>query len=257
MWGRVVAHTFQPIVRLRDDEVIGYEAPRACRSSRSVGPDEWLRIAEEAGVRSVLEAECCEAAVAGGLPPGDALLFVNVSPSVLRRPRRARRARRGGRLAARPRAERAGAGAGLRRARRRRRRCGSPVAPASPSTTPASGYASLRHVLRLSPDFIKLDRTLVADIDHGSVSDGRSWRRSSPSPASRAPPSSPRASRRGTSCTSSTTAGVPLGAGLPPRPTRSRVGRAPSVCGRRCGSTGARPSPTSARRCASTSTTSA
>lgn len=29
-----------------------------------------------------------------------------------------------------------------------------------------AGFASLRHILRLSPDFIKLDRTLIDGIDH-------------------------------------------------------------------------------------------
>ena len=39
-------------------------------------------------------------------------------------------------------------------------------AAASPSTTRAPGYASLRHILRLRPDYIKLDMTLTRGIDH-------------------------------------------------------------------------------------------
>ena len=36
-----------------------------------------------------------------------------------------------------------------------------PAAVASPSTTPASGYAGLQQLVRIRPDIIKLDRALI------------------------------------------------------------------------------------------------
>ena len=68
------------MVRLRDDEVVGYEA-LARMGDRS--PDAWLRLAATVGLRPELEVACLHAATTHGLPPDDQLLFVNLSPSLL------------------------------------------------------------------------------------------------------------------------------------------------------------------------------
>ena len=101
---------------------------------------------------------------AAGSPPAGRLLFVNISPDALRAPRPVH-ARRPAAVAAGHRDHRAD------RHLRLRASCASSSAPwvargaqiAIDDT--GAGYASLEHVVELRPDFLKLTRGLVADID--------------------------------------------------------------------------------------------
>jgi EAL domain-containing protein (putative c-di-GMP-specific phosphodiesterase class I)/GAF domain-containing protein len=162
--GGLKAH-FQPIVSLSDGLIVGYEALARMPAvdGRVAGPDRWLAAAERAGRRTELELACLDAALAEGLPAGQSLLFVNLSPSTFGDPwaidvfdgvhdrivlelsesqivddyEELRRhmwdwTSRGARLAI---------------------------------DDTGSGYASLRHVLQLRPDFIKLDRSLINGIE--------------------------------------------------------------------------------------------
>ena len=83
--GGLRAHV-QPIVRIADGETIGYEA--LCRSVRPerTDPSDWFSIADDLGRRVGLERACLHAVSELGSPPGDALLFVNVSPALLADP---------------------------------------------------------------------------------------------------------------------------------------------------------------------------
>src|SRR5439155_8233309 len=78
--GRVVAPTrtvmfecpsvtavFQPVVRLRDDAVVGYEALARMATPPDHPPDQWLALAARAGRRADLERVCLTAATAHGV----------------------------------------------------------------------------------------------------------------------------------------------------------------------------------------------
>jgi diguanylate cyclase (GGDEF)-like protein len=161
--GGIVA-AYQPVVRLRDDEVVGYEALARMTATPERGPDAWLRMAEEHGIRAELEVACLHAAVLHGLPPDDQLLFVNLSPSLLGDERVV--------AALEPVAHRLVLEVSehvqvadydvLARHLADWQDRGTLVAV----DDTGSGYASLRHVLRLAPNFIKLDKSLVDGVDH-------------------------------------------------------------------------------------------
>lgn len=159
---RAVRSLYQPIVSTVDGEIVGYEALARMRGPVSCGPDRWLAAAALAGRRADLELLCLEAAVAEGLPPRNARLFVNISPFLLGD---ARVARILGGIEDRLVLElseteiisdydrvRLDAAAWMSR--------GAELA----IDDAGSGYASLRHVLQLCPDYIKLDRSLVDGI---------------------------------------------------------------------------------------------
>ena len=159
---RGVRSLFQPIVSTVDGEIVGYEALARMQGTVSFGPDKWLLAATAAGLRAELELLCLEAAVDQGLPPKGARLFVNISPYLLGDPRVAHVL---GGIEGRLVLElseteiisdydrvRLDATQWLAR--------GAELA----IDDAGSGYASLRHVLQLCPDFIKLDRSLVDGI---------------------------------------------------------------------------------------------
>jgi EAL domain-containing protein (putative c-di-GMP-specific phosphodiesterase class I)/AmiR/NasT family two-component response regulator len=156
---------FQPIVDLVDGAIVGAEA-----LSRFVGPphqtpDVWFAEAAEVGLGGRLQMHAIELAVAqfDELPAGT-FLSVNASPPVIRSAEFAY-------LLDRIPVERvvvelteddlvADYGvidSALRSARRRGLRLAVDDA--------GSGFASLSHILRLSPDIIKLDRFLIAAVD--------------------------------------------------------------------------------------------
>ncbi|MEO5837385.1 MAG: EAL domain-containing protein, partial [Acidimicrobiales bacterium] len=81
-----VRAVYQPIVRLLDGAVVGYEALARMKHLPYRPPDQWLALAEEAGLGDALELMCLKAAAAAGAPPTDSLLFVNVSPKWLADP---------------------------------------------------------------------------------------------------------------------------------------------------------------------------
>ncbi len=157
---------YQPIVRLSDLEPIGYEGlarfPYA-EGLNSMPPDVTLAAAAEIGLREDLEVACWSAMAAAGAPPGGRLLFVNISPQALKHPGLFLLA---GRLPSRLVIEiteqcdiadyaelRAQLAPWIAR--------GAQVA----IDDTGAGYASLEHVVELRPDFLKLTRGLVAEID--------------------------------------------------------------------------------------------
>ena len=158
---------FQPIVRLTDLEPIGYEG--LARFPHADGltpapPDVTLAAAGEVGMRTDLEVACWAAMAAVGSPPAGRLLFVNISPDALPAPGLLALADRlPSRLVIEITEQRHVSDYGELREH---------LAPwiargaqlAIDDT--GAGYASLEHVVELRPDFLKLSRALVADIDH-------------------------------------------------------------------------------------------
>lgn len=159
----VIEAFVQPVVRPADQLVVGYEALARMPLDPKHPPDWWLARAEEVGLRSDLEIACLAAAAGLGPLPEGRLLFVNLSPSLLADP-----AALGllDRLPDRLVIELTEQEAvqdyeGLRR---------DPRSVAVPRVRIAIddtgvGYSSLRHVIELTPDFLKLDRELVRQLD--------------------------------------------------------------------------------------------
>jgi diguanylate cyclase (GGDEF)-like protein len=159
-----VSAVFQPVMRLRDDLVVGYEALARMAVQPYRAPDRWLADASAVGRRAELELVCLAAATARGLPPGDQLLFLNLSPSLLADPVVGEHlAALAGRVVVElSEQEPVEDYDALNDVVSEWRERGVRLA----IDDTGAGYASLQHVLRLTPDFIKLDKTLVQGVEH-------------------------------------------------------------------------------------------
>lgn len=158
-----ISAVVQPVVRPSDMVVVGYEALARMSGEPRRPPDWWLERASGFGLRSRLELACVRAAVRLGAPPEGRALFVNASPSTIADPaflalRHELPERLVLELTEQEAVEdyddlrsRLGAwlGRGVRLA----------------VDDAGAGYSSLRHIVELSPDYLKLDRELVRGID--------------------------------------------------------------------------------------------
>ncbi len=163
--GRAFHPVFQPIVRIGTGAVVGYEA--LTRFDDGTAPDGQFADAARLGLGPQLELATLHAALEASADlPAVAFLSVNVSPQL------ATSGALRGALAGSPRpliveltehvavvdyAELRAAIAGL----------GSGVRLAVDDA--GAGFASLRHVLELQPDIVKLDRRLIHGIDTDPV----------------------------------------------------------------------------------------
>jgi EAL domain-containing protein (putative c-di-GMP-specific phosphodiesterase class I)/putative methionine-R-sulfoxide reductase with GAF domain len=160
----IVQSVVQPVVRPADQLIVGYEALARMPLEPVRPPDWWLAKAEEVGLRSKLEIACLAAATTLGPVPEDRLLFVNLSPSLLADPAALRL------LDDLP--ERLVIELTEQEAVEDYRLLRNDLVPwlargvriAIDDT--GAGYSSLRHVIELTPDFLKLDRELVRDLDN-------------------------------------------------------------------------------------------
>jgi len=160
---------FQPIVRVPGGEVVGWEALARFAMLPNRAPDRWFEEAAVVGLRPQLEIRTARdaIAVARGLK-GDQFISVNASPETLESPRFAALAREvgQGRLVVEiPERDLAGDTVRLRHAIADLRSSGVRVA----IDDAGAGYASLKHIAQLVPDFIKLDLALTRDIDRDPV----------------------------------------------------------------------------------------
>ena len=163
--GAQVPIVFQPIVDLRTGDIVGAEALARFDATGDQAPECWLEEAEQLGLRADLEIAALRAALreVDHLPKG-VFLSVNTSPAVAVVPRFLQ-------ALAEPGAKRLvleitehapvedydALNGTLRTLRARGIRLAIDDAGA--------GFASFRHIVRLAPDFIKLDMTLTRDID--------------------------------------------------------------------------------------------
>jgi EAL domain-containing protein (putative c-di-GMP-specific phosphodiesterase class I)/putative methionine-R-sulfoxide reductase with GAF domain len=159
----VVEAFVQPVVRPADELIVGYEALARMPLDPVRSPDWWLARADEVGLRASLEIACLAAAVDLGSPPDNRLLFVNLSPSLLAEPAALRLLDRlPERLVVELTEQEAVEDYDMLRA---------DLAPwlargvRIAIDDAGAGYSSLRHVIELTPDFLKLDRELVRDLD--------------------------------------------------------------------------------------------
>ena len=159
---------FQPILDLRTGRVAGYEALARINSAESRPPNAWFAQAHRCGLGYELEAKAIAAALAApGRPPGT-YLTVNASPSALTSapvqavlPESLKDI-----VVELTENELAADVAGLDEALADVRRRGGRIA----IDDAGAGYAGLKHVMRIGPDLIKLDRSLVAGVE---ADDGR------------------------------------------------------------------------------------
>lgn len=163
--GDAIRMVFQPIVDLATLDAAGYEALARFEMEPAQTPDKWFADADAAGLRSQLELRAIRGAVAWAEQlPERSFLSVNASPETLL-------------------SEDFGDALGdlnsnrvvaevtenaavedyepLQKAVGRLRRRGVRLA----IDDAGAGYASMKHIVRLVPDFIKLDIFLIRDID--------------------------------------------------------------------------------------------
>jgi EAL domain-containing protein (putative c-di-GMP-specific phosphodiesterase class I) len=160
---------FQPIVDLITGAPVGVEALARFPGNPSVTPDRWFADAAAVGMGAELEIAAIDRALGAlDLIPDAVYVSVNVSPSTIVGPhlRRVLRGRPLDRIVFEV-TEHAEVtdypelNSVLKPLRRRGLRLAVDDAGA--------GFASLRHILRMTPDIIKLDRSLVRGIDRDAV----------------------------------------------------------------------------------------
>ena len=153
----------QPLVRLSDERIYGYEAlSRIADPAVSLGPDRWLELAARHGRREELELHMLRKAAALGQPPGGGRLFVNASASTLLHPEfeAVRRLLPEHVIEVTEHDPVRDYGQLLPRLARFRAE-GSLIAV----DDVGSGYATMAHVLELDPAYLKIDRSIVSGID--------------------------------------------------------------------------------------------
>jgi PAS domain S-box-containing protein len=151
---------FQPFVELESGIVVGYEA--LTRFDDGESPDQRFIQAHSIGLGSELEALCAETALAAAQDLGpDIWLSLNFSPAALLDGHAARVVNGVSRPLVLEVTEHAQIKnyTAIRRALSEIGNCQLAVDDAG------AGYTSLSHILELQPDFVKLDISLVRDID--------------------------------------------------------------------------------------------
>ncbi len=157
---------FQPICDLNTGRPVGVEALARFHVAPERGPERWFAEASEVGLRRELELMALRNAFSHlSELPKRLFLAVNISPATVRAPsfRRAMGDVDAKRIVLEvtehtPVEDYDALNDALRRVRELGARLAIDDAGA--------GFASLRHILRLAPDFVKLDRTLIDDIEH-------------------------------------------------------------------------------------------
>ncbi len=158
---------FQPLVDLRTGRVAGYESLARFNDALGRPPNAWFAQAHRVGLGYELEAKALAAALAHRDRPAGTFLTVNISPSALLSETVAQilperldgivvEITENEAIADDP--EVAAVLAAIR----------SRGALLAVDDT-GSGYAGLHHIMRLSPDVIKLDRSMVAGVAHDPV----------------------------------------------------------------------------------------
>ncbi len=156
---------YQPIVELSSGRIVGVEALARFPSWPKRTPDVWFREATEIGLGTELQVAAVELALTAlDVLPLDVFVSVNVDPTAAASPELAKVMQRwpGERLVIEL-TEHAPASdyPSLREALNEFRRSGVRIAV----DDAGAGFASLRHILELAPDIIKLDISIVRDID--------------------------------------------------------------------------------------------
>ena len=158
-----IVPVFQPLVSLSSGTISGYEALTRFPKPPVRRPDEWFNLAHRVGLGPALEARALREALAVPGRPAGVYLSFNLSPSALTSDEV---------MAVMPLTltglvieitehENVADEEALRAALDEMRRRGARVA----IDDAGAGYSGLQQVMRLQPDIIKLDRSLVGNVD--------------------------------------------------------------------------------------------
>jgi EAL domain-containing protein (putative c-di-GMP-specific phosphodiesterase class I)/ActR/RegA family two-component response regulator len=160
---RLFDTVFQPIVRLEDNRIIGYEALSRFRSVHLHRPDLWFADAERVGLRVALELVTAHAAAEQyEAAEVDQFLSLNMSPETLGECADLISGFGGERLVIEITEHSAIADYdALQPMLQTLRQLGVRIAV----DDAGAGFSSLRHALQLEPDYIKLDVSLTQSID--------------------------------------------------------------------------------------------
>jgi PAS domain S-box-containing protein len=165
--GKLLVTAFQPIRNMVNGHLVGVEALSRFVSDDGLGPEYWFKEAAAVGLAADLELAAMEAAIqaAQALPPG-IYVALNISPATCLDPRLPEILESSDLCLSRfvleltEQLEVSEYGP-LLSALAPLRQGGLRIAV----DDAGSGFASMRHVLHLRPDIIKLDRSLIAGID--------------------------------------------------------------------------------------------
>jgi diguanylate cyclase (GGDEF)-like protein len=157
-----ITPVFQPLVDLSTGRLIGFEALSRFDTEPRRAPDAWFNQAARCGRGLALEMEAIKAALAAPGRPAGTYLSLNFSPSALASPKI---------MAILPRNmsdivvevtehELASEDGGLEEGLAKMRARGARIAV----DDAGAGYAGLNQVMRVQPDVIKLDRSLIEGV---------------------------------------------------------------------------------------------
>ena len=157
-----IVPVFQPVLELATGRVAGYEALARMPDGPFRPPDQWFAQAHRAGLGAALEAAALRAALRAGGRPERTFLALNVSPGALLSPevRDALPDDLSGIVIELTEHELFSADASLDREIGRLRARGARIA----LDDAGNGYAGLQQIIRIAPDVLKLDRSLVDGI---------------------------------------------------------------------------------------------
>ncbi|MBV9952911.1 MAG: EAL domain-containing protein, partial [Acidimicrobiia bacterium] len=158
--------SFQPVVDIQAGRITGYETLARFRGAPDVGPEGWFAAARRSGRAAELDAAVVARALAWWRNiPSNCFLTINVEPTSLPTAELAHllgnEHRLDGLVIEVTEHVSVTAGPGVFDALERYRTMGALVAV----DDAGSGYSGLQQILDLRPDFLKLDRSLVAGID--------------------------------------------------------------------------------------------
>jgi PAS domain S-box-containing protein len=163
--GGAIRAVFQPIVDMKKLDACGYEALSRFDIDPDRSPDKWFEDAGATGLRTQLELRAISTAITqADRLPDRSFLSINASPDTLiDEDFRAAAAELEGNRVVVEVTENAAVEdyEPLKKAIERLRHAGMRLA----IDDAGAGYASMKHIVRLAPDFIKLDIFLIRDIN--------------------------------------------------------------------------------------------
>jgi diguanylate cyclase (GGDEF)-like protein len=157
-----ITPVFQPLVALATGQISGYEALTRFKQPPKRFPDQWFNLAARVGLGGALEAAAIAKALAVPNRPAGAYLSLNLSPSTLRAPevQEVLPQDLSGLVIEVTEHELAADDATLSADLASLRERGARIAV----DDAGAGYAGLQQLMRVAPDLIKLDRSLVQNI---------------------------------------------------------------------------------------------
>jgi diguanylate cyclase (GGDEF)-like protein len=162
-----ITPVFQPLVELATGRIVGYEALARFSHPSGRSPEAWFNQAAACGLSAELEGAAIEAALAYGNRPPGTYLSLNCSPSAISsgRVRRILPDDLRDYVIEITEHELASEDGALEQGLQELRARGARIAV----DDAGAGYAGLKQVMRVQPDIVKLDRSLIERVDQDSA----------------------------------------------------------------------------------------